>query len=382
MSLERALELAEAARGRAYPKPTVGAVVVGDGEIVGEGVTRRPAGTARSSRSSGPVNAPAARRSTSRWSPARTTARRRRASTRSSPAGVARVVAGSLDPNPEAAGGLERLREPGVEVELVDSFEARAAERGLAHVGRARPAVRHLQGGGHARRPRHRPGGALGRGRGLRRLVHELRAASDAVAVGMGTVRRRTRGSTPATSVDAAAAAARVRPRAAAGGLGARAAPGPLEEELRALAAEGVQSLLLEGGPTLAAAFLRAGPRRQARCSSWPRCCPVRARDRRSPRPAAGALPLTRRNGRRRRPARGLPPRAVAHASRPRCRTRIRRRRHRRRTRRQAPFAVRSEARFSKNSPWNVSSGGNGPWLDRCLRSTLPGRGKTPPECG
>ena len=34
---------------------------------------------------------------------------------------------------------------------------------------------------------------------------------------------------------------------------------GPLEEELRALAAEGVQSLLLEGGPTLATAFLSAG---------------------------------------------------------------------------------------------------------------------------
>ena len=33
---------------------------------------------------------------------------------------------------------------------------------------------------------------------------------------------------------------------------------GPLEEELRALAAEGVQSLLLEGGPTLATAFLEA----------------------------------------------------------------------------------------------------------------------------
>jgi diaminohydroxyphosphoribosylaminopyrimidine deaminase/5-amino-6-(5-phosphoribosylamino)uracil reductase len=34
---------------------------------------------------------------------------------------------------------------------------------------------------------------------------------------------------------------------------------GPLEDELRALAGEGVQSLLLEGGPTLAGAFLRAG---------------------------------------------------------------------------------------------------------------------------
>ena len=52
-------------------------------------------------------------------------------------AGIERVVVGARDPNPEAAGGLERLREAGVDVELVDSFEARAAERGLAHLGRS-----------------------------------------------------------------------------------------------------------------------------------------------------------------------------------------------------------------------------------------------------
>jgi diaminohydroxyphosphoribosylaminopyrimidine deaminase/5-amino-6-(5-phosphoribosylamino)uracil reductase len=34
---------------------------------------------------------------------------------------------------------------------------------------------------------------------------------------------------------------------------------GPLEDELRALAAEDVQSLLLEGGPALATSFLEAG---------------------------------------------------------------------------------------------------------------------------
>ena len=33
---------------------------------------------------------------------------------------------------------------------------------------------------------------------------------------------------------------------------------GPIEDELRALAEEGVQSLLLEGGPTLAESFLQA----------------------------------------------------------------------------------------------------------------------------
>ena len=39
MSLERAIELAAAAGRRAHPKPTVGAVLVRDGEVVGEGAT-------------------------------------------------------------------------------------------------------------------------------------------------------------------------------------------------------------------------------------------------------------------------------------------------------------------------------------------------------
>ena len=37
--LERALALADATLGLAYPKPDVGAVLVRDGEIVGEGST-------------------------------------------------------------------------------------------------------------------------------------------------------------------------------------------------------------------------------------------------------------------------------------------------------------------------------------------------------
>ena len=61
-------------------------------------------------------------------------------------AGVERVVFGARDPNPEAAGGQERLARTGVDVEFVDSCEARGAERGVADVG-ARPApVRDLQG--------------------------------------------------------------------------------------------------------------------------------------------------------------------------------------------------------------------------------------------
>jgi diaminohydroxyphosphoribosylaminopyrimidine deaminase/5-amino-6-(5-phosphoribosylamino)uracil reductase len=90
--------------------------------------------------------------------------------------------------------------------------------------------------------------------------VHELRAASDAVAVGMGTVRA------DAPRLDARDVEAKKQPRRLAFGSGPlpegselELRRGPLEEELHALAAEGVQSLLLEGGPTLATAFLSAG---------------------------------------------------------------------------------------------------------------------------
>jgi len=93
-----------------------------------------------------------------------------------------------------------------------------------------------------------------------RRRVHELRAASDAVAVGMGTVRA------DAPRLDARDVGAVRQPRRLAFGRGPlpegselELRTAPLDEELRALAAEGVQSLLLEGGPTLATAFLAAG---------------------------------------------------------------------------------------------------------------------------
>jgi diaminohydroxyphosphoribosylaminopyrimidine deaminase/5-amino-6-(5-phosphoribosylamino)uracil reductase len=87
--------------------------------------------------------------------------------------------------------------------------------------------------------------------------VHELRAASDAVAVGMGTVRADDPQLT-AREVDAPR-----QPRRLAFGNGPlpegselELRSGPLQEELSRLAADGVQSLLLEGGPTLAAGFL------------------------------------------------------------------------------------------------------------------------------
>ena len=93
-----------------------------------------------------------------------------------------------------------------------------------------------------------------------RRLVHELRAGVDAVAVGMGTVR------VDDPQLDARGVEAVRQPRRLAFGSGPlpdgsplELRSGPLEDELEALAAEGVQSMLLEGGPTLATAFLEQG---------------------------------------------------------------------------------------------------------------------------
>jgi diaminohydroxyphosphoribosylaminopyrimidine deaminase/5-amino-6-(5-phosphoribosylamino)uracil reductase len=89
-----------------------------------------------------------------------------------------------------------------------------------------------------------------------RRRVHELRAQVDAVAVGMRTVRA------DAPQLTARGVGAVRQPRRLAFGSGSsdlEMRNGPLDVELRALADEGVQSLLLEGGPTLAASFLQDG---------------------------------------------------------------------------------------------------------------------------
>ena len=105
------------------------------------------------------------------------------------------------------------------------------------------------------------PGERWVSGEESRRLVHELRAQVDAVAVGGGTARADLPAARRARRRHAArpAAAARLLARAAAGRARPRAAERARStDELRALAAEGVQSLLLEGGPTLAAAFLEA----------------------------------------------------------------------------------------------------------------------------
>ena len=255
MNLERALELAERGRGTTHPNPLVGAVVVHDGRVVGEGWHERKGGPHAE------VVALDAAGEQARGATLYVTMEPCTHHGTTPPctdavlaAGVARVVAGSLDPNPEARGGLDALRAAGVDVELQDSFAARAQnEAWRTWVSKTRPFVilklaLTLDGRVAV------PGERWISGEESRRRVHELRAQVDAVAVGMGTVRADDPQLT-ARDVDAVR-----QPRRLAFGRGPselEVRSGPLAEELRALAAEGVQSLLLEGGPTIAASFLR-----------------------------------------------------------------------------------------------------------------------------
>lgn len=177
---------------------------------------------------------------------------------------VARIVVGAPDPNPKKNGqGFARLREAGVDVELLEGEPARRARRQneawRTWIADRRPFVTYKAAvtlDGRVVVPESR----WVTGEESRRRVHELRAASDAVAVGMGTVRA------DSPRLDARDAEADRQPRRLAFGTGPlpegselELVPGPLDEALERLAAEGVQSLLLEGGPTLATSFLREG---------------------------------------------------------------------------------------------------------------------------
>ena len=129
--IERALELAERGRGTTVPNPVVGAVVVRNGEIVGEGWHERKGGPHAE------VVALEAAGRLARGSTLYVTMEPCAHHGSTPPcteavleSGVAKVVAGSLDPNPDAGGGLELLRAAGVGVEHADSFAAREQNAG------------------------------------------------------------------------------------------------------------------------------------------------------------------------------------------------------------------------------------------------------------
>ena len=187
--LQRAYELAARGIGSTAPNPPVGAVVVRDGRIIGEGYHHR-AGNAHAE-----VNAlhnAGARASGATLyvslEPCRHVGRTPPCTHAVLEAGIARVVAGTFDPT--AHGGAAELRDRGVDVAVADDPAAQRLIESFAQISSERPyvAVKMAMSldGLVARRAgaRERIGSPEEEG-----YVRELRTAYDAVMVGAGTVR-------------------------------------------------------------------------------------------------------------------------------------------------------------------------------------------------
>jgi diaminohydroxyphosphoribosylaminopyrimidine deaminase / 5-amino-6-(5-phosphoribosylamino)uracil reductase len=305
--LERTLELADRGRGSTSPNPLVGAVVVKHGRSIGEGFHAGPGTLHAEPRAlASAVEDPEGATLYVSLEPCAHHGRTPPCTDAILAAGIARVVVASDDPTPKASGrGPELLRAEGVEVEWADGELARAARLAnqpfRKHARTGRPLVvlksaltldgKVATGAGDSR---------WISGEASRAQVHRLRAEVDAVAVGIGTAladdplltarpeagapvrqpRRvvfdshgrlplegalgRSAAEAPVAVVCSPAAPAPAREALSAAGVevivaGGDDGPERVRAALSALGERGVQSLLLEGGPRLAGAFVDAG---------------------------------------------------------------------------------------------------------------------------
>lgn len=255
-----------------FPNPRVGCVIVdAQGQIFGEGA-HHVAGQAHAE-----VNALAVAGERARGGTAYVTLEPCAHTGATGPcaralidAGIARVVVGVPDPNPIAAGGAVMLRTAGVDVDFIDSVESEEVNEAWLHAMRhARPFVTlklatTLDG---------RVAAADGvetaiSGPASRQRVHALRARVDGILVGAATAE------IDDPHLDVREAEVQRNPLRFV--MGERDLPGHLwmftsgipAEQLRThapalaleqLHARRVRHLLIEGGPTIARAFLEAG---------------------------------------------------------------------------------------------------------------------------
>ena len=301
--MELALTLGRRGLGNTWPNPAVGAVIVKDGEILGRGWTQpsgRPhAETEALKRAGRPARGGTLYVTLEPCSHHGKTPPCVDAVIR---AGIARVVSALEDPNPEVAGqGHAKLRERGVAVDIGLCGEA-AVRANTGHIRRIRDHRPHvllklaLSVDGKA--------GAAGRkpvaitGAEARERVFQMRAMHDAILVGIGTVMSddpaltcRLPGMAERSPVrvvldaklrvpmpSGVVATARETKTWVFGAPGASkiaeevlrqknvevfrvpAVDGRLDlaEVLKVLAGEGITRLMVEGGPTVAASFVRA----------------------------------------------------------------------------------------------------------------------------
>lgn len=274
-AMGRALALAAAPGLPLGPNPRVGCVLLDDaGLVVGEGY-HRGAGTPHAE-----VDALACAGDRARGATAVVTLEPCDHAGRTGPctralvdAGVRRVVHAVPDPNPEASGGADTLRTHGVEV--VDGLlatEAQELNRAWSHgVSHGRPFVTWKLAASLDGRSAAADGSSRWiSGRAARLDAHRLRAQVDVMAVGTGTVAVDDPSLTARDADDRALPHQPLRvvvgERDLAPGRRVLDAAAPTlhlrTRDVHAVLAEvfalGRRHVLLEGGPTLAAAFVRA----------------------------------------------------------------------------------------------------------------------------
>jgi diaminohydroxyphosphoribosylaminopyrimidine deaminase/5-amino-6-(5-phosphoribosylamino)uracil reductase len=302
--MQLALRLGNRGLGRAWPNPAVGCVLVKDGVIIGRGWTQpggRPHAETEALRQ--------ARRGQARGATLYTTLEPCSHQGQTPPcadaliaAGVARVVSAMEDPNPEVAGqGHARLRERKIAVEVgLCEDEARQAHAG--HIRRIRDGRPHVMlklaissDGKIAASGRKR---VEITGEAARVRVFQMRAASDAILVGKGTVLAddpaltcrlpgmeswspvrvvldtrmnlplasaviATARETPTWLVGSAAASAIAEDVLRGKGVEVLRADAPdglfdLQAVMKMLAGRGITRLMVEGGASVAASLLKA----------------------------------------------------------------------------------------------------------------------------
>jgi diaminohydroxyphosphoribosylaminopyrimidine deaminase/5-amino-6-(5-phosphoribosylamino)uracil reductase len=190
--IERAIALAERGRGRVSPNPMVGAVVVADGRVVGEGWHEGP-GTAHAEVAALNQAGPSSRGATLYTSlePCDHRGRTPPCTDAILAAGIGRVVSALRDPNPIVDGrGFARLERAGVEVraDVMAEEAARQNKAFLKHVRTGLPFVVWKSAASLDGKVAARDGSSRWiTGEQARVDVHRLRAWSDAIVVGAGT---------------------------------------------------------------------------------------------------------------------------------------------------------------------------------------------------
>ncbi|MDG2426824.1 MAG: bifunctional diaminohydroxyphosphoribosylaminopyrimidine deaminase/5-amino-6-(5-phosphoribosylamino)uracil reductase RibD [Acidimicrobiales bacterium] len=275
VAMDAAIAAAASARFRTSPNPWVGAVVVVDGRINGTGATEPPGGLhaermameAAARTCGGSISGSTL---VTTLEPCHHTGRTQPCTEAIVAAGVARVVVAVEDPDSQVAGrGVDFLRDAGIEVIVgvrsVEVTEQLAAY--LHHRQTGRPLVILKMATTFDGRTAAPDGSSKWiTGPEARADVHRMRAESDAVCVGSGTILA----DDPRLDVrdwpDGVVMGAANPRRIVLGAIpkGARVLPadehhGDLGELLDRLGSEGVLQLLVEGGAQVAGRFHREG---------------------------------------------------------------------------------------------------------------------------